>query len=624
MVTALDWRREVVTGWRPLPRQGGNEWAEANRFLSPEESGNKSGRWRSLPWQVEILDALADPNVERVVILKAAQVGASDVIRCAIGRWAVLDPGDVLWVMADKIAAEKAMKKLRLMFRNTPSLRHLVSDRRTDATLLELVLTNGMRIVIGWAGSPQSLASDPFRRVILDEVAKYKWNVKGGGSPVGMADERTKTFGRRAKVVLLSSPEHDDDQICKAFRETLDRRAFTVPCPDCQHLNVPEFESVRWPGGSPEHAPEEADARVRLAGALERDQSAWLACGGCEGRHLQPHRAMNAPGARWVQEEAVEGERRRAYHVPEFVHWQTTLSALAAVWLRCTHPQEIVEFHNGRLGKPYKSARTRIPAALFSGRATHKAKVVPAWATTVLSTVDTQLRGYWFKVRAWGKGGKSRLLDKGFAADDADLLERAVHAKFAVEGAPDLEADVFAWAIDTGGGMVRPDGSRTKDVYELVARTKRGYALKGRSDKEALDGNHWSRGKVPLDGGRELDLYRVNRNFYADELSKLINAPGPHFLWEECEGADEPEYTRQMASEELVLVTSGTKSEWLWQKRSKGVPNHYWDCARYQVWLADMARVESRTAPTWSRKRTVRPAGQTARSGQEDEWTIGR
>jgi phage terminase large subunit GpA-like protein len=585
------WLRDALSVLGRPPRVGGNEWAERYRQLGVDENRDRAGEWRSFAWQREILDALADGDVERVVILKAAQMGVSELVRCAIGRWALHDPGDVLWVMADEHAAKKAMKKLRAMFANTPALRPLLSTRRSESTLLELRLTNDMRIVIGWAGSAQSLASDPFRYAVVDEVGKYRWKVQGEGSPVGLVEERTKVFGRKRKIVLLSTPKAEDDQIMKAHGETLDRRVFVVPCPSCGHRQAPEIEALRWPDGAYATAPTDPDARVRLAAALERAQSAWIECVKCKG-HVQPHLAAEAPAAGWVQEEQVEGERRRAYHVPEWLHWKTTTSDLAARWLRCTHPREITEFWNGSLGLVWKSARVRIAGATFTARASWPRKLVPKWATAVLSTADTQLRGWWYVVRAWGKGGRSQLLDWGFVETEEELLERCVNVRFRVDGGGEMRP--LAFAVDTGGGMVTPDGSRTKQVYGLVARTPRARALKGRGDKESNSGAPWTRSKVRLNDREDLELALVNRNYYADEAATLIRATEP-ILWNECEGvADDPEYVRQMASEELVLVTSGTRSDWLWQKRSKGAANHLWDCSRYQVWLAEMERVETR------------------------------
>ena len=614
VVDAPDWKRSLYAVARatiaPRERIGGNAWAERERWIGTDEGSPLPGLWRSVPWQREILDALADPSVSWLAILKATQVGVSELVRCAIGRWAIHDPGDVLWVMSTQAAAERSMVKLRKMFQNTPGLRHLLSDRRSDTTLLELVLTNGMRIVIGWAGSAASLASDPFPRVVLDEVALYRWSTQHAGSPVHLAGDRTKTAGRRAKVVLLSSPIAEDDQICTAHREVADRRVFAVPCPACGTVQPWEWERVRWAGGSVLEAPSDPDARLAAAEVVRRDQSAWMACEveTCAG-NLEPRTAMRDERARWVQEEPAQPSERRAYHVPEAWHWETTLSDLVAKFLRATSPASLGTFWTGSLGLVMRTATTAINASLFKSRAIYPA-TVPAWATVVLSTADTQLAGWWLMVRAWGKGGRSRLLDWGWVSTEAELVARGLHARFKVEGPTELEASPAKLAVDTGGGMKQAtaedaDGSRTKQVYALVKRTRGMVAIKGEGDRAALEGQPHRVSKV-----EGLELHLVRKDFYADELARLVQCRDP-VLWEECVGADDPTYTRQMSSEHKVLETSGTGSKWLWKKRSAGTPNHLWDCGRYQVWLADHVQVERRGAPRISSQPPRRPRQST-------------
>ena len=623
MAEAPAWVPSLQRLLAPRERIGGNAWAERERWIGADEGGPMAGRWRSLPWQREILDALADPGVRWLVVLKATQVGVSELVRNAIGRWAVHDPGDVLWVMTTREAAERSMVKLQQMFQNTPVLRPLLTGRRTDKTLLELVLANGMRIVIGWAGSMQSLSSDPYPRVVMDEVGLYRW----AGSPVATAADRVKVFGNRGKVVLLSSPVSDGDQIVTAHRGVADRRVFAVPCGECGKVQPWEWERVRWPGGTVVQPPTDPEARIAEADKVSRDQSAWLQCdkGGCEGR-IQPREAMWEDGSGWVQEQPASPSDQRAYHVPEAWHLSTSLSGLVAKFLRRSTPADVERFWTGSLGRVYRTtdaSTAMIAPSLFVSRATHAAGVVPSWATVILSTADTQLAGWWLMVRAWGPGGKSRLLDWGWVESEAELVARGLEREFPVEGATSA-AKPARLAIDTGGGMrveapdgSDADGSRTKQVYALIRRTPRAIALKGEGDKHAHAGDA-HRARV-VDG---LELHLLNRNFYADALAALLRATDP-ILWEECRGAEESTYTRQMTSEERVLVTSSSGQRWMWRKKSSGTPNHLWDCARYQVWLSEHMRADGRKVPTW----TPPPAPRRERRERGDVgggWKIGR
>lgn len=608
-----EWLVDAIEGWQPPERLGGNDWAETFRTLASTESSSP-GKWVSVPWQREILDALADPLLNWIVIQKAEQVGISELVRCAIGRWAVLDPGDTLWVMSTQDKAEGAMVKLRAMFEATPVLRELLSAARTDNTLLEMTLTNGMKIVIAWADSPASTASDPFRRVILDEAAKYKRNVKGQGSAVERAPARVRTFGRRGKVVLLSSPTADDDLICSNFAQVEDRRVFAVPCPACGDVQPIDFlEAGRWPGGEAKKAPTEAALRTAAAREIEATESAWAACRACAGK-IQPNVAMKDPRARWVPAPGASPEtRRRAYFINEVHHWETSFSALVTSFLRRLDHFQLAGFYMSSLGIPYRADSTPIEAATFVARATHTPKLVPAWASVVIASADTQGDGWWIMLRAWGQGpawatgGRSRLLDWGHVKTIEELQARTIDARFDVEGDPNVVAPVTLMCVDTGGGMKELDGSRTSLVYSFVAKHPRARAFKGEGSRTALD-QPWRSSTVKFSapvqkggyGEIEIPLFLVNRSYYADALATLTRGrEGEPVVWEECQGAEHPTYTGQMSSMHKVTEISSSGTEFVWKKRSGHGENHLWDCGRYQICAADLARVKDRTEAHW-------------------------
>ncbi len=61
---------------RPPTRRTISQWADDHRFLSPEASAEPR-RWLTAraEYQRGIMDAVGDLGVERVVVMKAAQVG---------------------------------------------------------------------------------------------------------------------------------------------------------------------------------------------------------------------------------------------------------------------------------------------------------------------------------------------------------------------------------------------------------------------------------------------------------------------------------------------------------------------------------------------------------------------
>ena len=642
MVAAPEWAQELTKRlWAPPPRVSGSEWALRFRVLGDGEPGIRPGPFVPEPWQRLVLDALADPSVDWLVVLKAVQMGVSELVRCAIGYWAMCAPGNVLWVMATQDKARTAMEKLQWMFQNSPALRGMVVEdtssrsrkafRAKKSTLMELVLKNGMRISVAWAGSPASLSSDVFRYGIGDETGKWPRNLgRKGQSPVKMLEGRTKTYGRQGKVVLLSSPDHEEDLICTEFEKVRDKRRFAVPCPDCGKVQPLGWDAARWPGGSPENAPREMEERGALADRVELLGLSGYACGYCDGQIHSVTEAMRSDAATWVRAD-LDGNletssdvstRRLALHISELYHWKTSPSDLAAKYLR-TPVHELQNFYNDSLGLPLKDATELLRSALFRMRAVHAPGIVPDWATHVIATADTQKDHFYYVVRAWGPGDKSMLLTYGIAKTEDELLEETLGRRFPVADSPVQPVGPSILLIDSGGGMETPDGSTTHRVYKLCERTPLAIPYKGEGNKSTVQGkpvwksqvNYTPKGLADSYG---VELVMANANFWKDWLSALILAEAP-VLWKLTTIVGE-DYVKHMVGQHRVTKMTKSGMRTTWTNRGRNSRHDWWDCEYMQgvaLWLCSLGNVVPFSKRSARRRRYK---AQDTGNG----WTIGR
>ena len=81
--TLSDLLSEVREAWRPKKALKLSEWADKHAFLSAE-SAAEPGRWTTLPYQREPMDAMTDPEVELVAFPKSARVGYALDLRTPI------------------------------------------------------------------------------------------------------------------------------------------------------------------------------------------------------------------------------------------------------------------------------------------------------------------------------------------------------------------------------------------------------------------------------------------------------------------------------------------------------------------------------------------------------------
>src|SRR5438093_13115175 len=80
---------------RPPPRLRLSEWLEAHVRL-PEGTTALPGPLRLWPYQREIADAITDPTIERVTVVKPVRVGFTTLLTGAVASFVANDPCPVL------------------------------------------------------------------------------------------------------------------------------------------------------------------------------------------------------------------------------------------------------------------------------------------------------------------------------------------------------------------------------------------------------------------------------------------------------------------------------------------------------------------------------------------------
>ena len=249
----------IQGGMTPDPALTVSEWADAHRILSGK-SASEPGPYRTArtPYLKEIMDALS-PNspVQRIAFMKSAQIGATEAGNNWIGYVIANAPGPMIAV-SPTVELAKRFSKQRVdnLIETTAVLRQKVAPARTrdsGNTILTKEYVGGMLVLTG-ANSAVGLRSMPARYALLDECDAYPADADGEGSPIALAEARTKTFSFRKKVFLISTPTITGRSQIEAEYLASDQRRYFVPCPHCGHPQHLRFESLRWTKGQPETA----------------------------------------------------------------------------------------------------------------------------------------------------------------------------------------------------------------------------------------------------------------------------------------------------------------------------------------------------------------------------------
>lgn len=632
------WLERERRAWQPLERMRPSEWAAAHRYLSRAQSA-RPGPWNNAeaPYLVGLMDLCIGQGVRELNVMKAAQIGASEALRNVIGYLAHREPDPVLLVLPDENTGRKIMRRRILrLFRETPALRELFTDSGHDVQVGSITLANGFTLALGWSGSPATLASDPIRVVINDEVDKFALWSGREADPISLAHERTKTFEARALVVNVSTPTTRDGVICARFERSPAKLYYFVPCPYCGAYQRLTFDRLRWPDDP--NAAQPADAGELPApppSALSRDDAhaehvaardtTVYRCADCAGEI--PERAkpgMLARGTWAASPDDIDAEGRTT-RLPPLRRTGVHLSALYARWVRWADiaaeflrsrrdPRGLMNFRNSWLGEVFEqqTARPETPAILAKQQAAPPPGLLPDWASVILAAADTQRRKFYYVVRAWGPNYRSQRIDHGEARSFTELDELLRRQYPPATG--NRPAQLIRWlAIDTGGGSFgqadeQADVSRTHELYRWVtARATRVKAFKGASQPQPQlyrtrpihytpPGQH---------NGLRVLLTLIDTGHFKDWLTGLMSEKlppaspgGPEAETWALDSRVDPDYIAQLCSEHKVIVREGRgRTVERWVQLTAGAANHFWDCETYLLALAHMVRVDQLRAP---------------------------
>lgn len=217
--------------------------------MSPETSA-QPGKFRAFAYQNGILDAVTDPDVRQVTVIKSARVGYTKCLDHIVGYFLHQDPSPVLIVQPRVEDAEDYSRtEIAPMLRDTPVLAEIAGDLKakdSNQRILKRVFRNGSSVSFVGANSPGGFRRITARVVAFDEVDGYPVAGAGDeGDQITLGTKRTESFWNR-KIILGSTPTVKGVSRIEKSWESSDQRRYHVPCPHCGHEQVLKWTNLRW------------------------------------------------------------------------------------------------------------------------------------------------------------------------------------------------------------------------------------------------------------------------------------------------------------------------------------------------------------------------------------------
>jgi phage terminase large subunit GpA-like protein len=107
------------------------------------------------------MDLWNDPYIRKIIMCLPPRFGKTQIAFNCLHYPTDQDPDDAFYVMSDEKRAKRISKRqIRPFLESSPKTAELMSDRSDDTTQLSYQFTNGMNVMLDWATSPASLASE--------------------------------------------------------------------------------------------------------------------------------------------------------------------------------------------------------------------------------------------------------------------------------------------------------------------------------------------------------------------------------------------------------------------------------------------------------------------------------
>lgn len=547
--------RSFARGMKPPPKLTLSQWSDRFRILSSDTAA-EPGRWRTSRFEPmrEIMDSIT--KNQRTAVMKAAQIGATEIVLNACGYYMEQDPSPILVVQPNvqPMANDFSVDRLGPMIRDTPCLRKLMgNDKSRDTSKTKLNKTfPGGNISITGANSPTGLRSKPKRCVFFDEVDGYGLSSGREGDPILLGTKRAANFHNR-RIVLISTPTIKGlSRIEKEFEKS-DKRYFHIPCPHCDFEHILKWPNVIYDDDDP------STARFR--------------CPNCSQDFSNAQKNSAVRKGRWIATAPWKGVA--GFHVSELYSSWRTIHEIVNDWIESDGDQEQRQvFINTVLGELWVDGGAPLDEHALAKRCEPYGSEVPDRVLILTAGVDMQPDRLEVEVVGWAAGNESWSIDYYVIYGNPDIPEGE-------EGSPwdkltaylrkrwehPLYGDmIVSWAcVDTGGA-----GNNTQSAYEYLRRHKgdRWYGIKGRGgDGVPVIGRPSKRG-TGKKGARPIDLYTIGTDTAKSIIYRALRLDTPGAGYCHFPTGRELSYFQQLTVEKVVTTYV------------KGFPKRHFECPK--------------------------------------------
>jgi phage terminase large subunit GpA-like protein len=394
MPTLAEVRARALASLVPPERLPLSDWIEAHIRL-PQGTTALPGPMKLWPYQRAIADSIADAAVERVTLLKAARIGFTSLLTAATGHFVANEPAPILCLLPTEADCRDYMvSDLEPTFAASPALRGVLSREvgggEDRSTILHRLFAGGSLKIVA-SKSPRNLRRHTARVLFVDEADAME--VTAEGSPILLAEKRTLSFPDR-KIVVGSTPLHEEtSHVLRSYGES-DRRVFEIPCPSCGGFTEVMWQHIEW--------------------QPDRPETAAFRCPHCEALVEERHKpAMVEAGAWLVTRPEVQGHHGYRLNALVSLLANASWGKLAAEFLRAKGDHATLQpFVNTVLAQGWRAAESDVDESELAARAEpFSLDAIPPEVLIVTAGTDVQVDRLETTLCGWTRDGTCLVLD---------------------------------------------------------------------------------------------------------------------------------------------------------------------------------------------------------------------
>lgn len=617
--------------WHPRKERRLSEFVCETVRLSPYWEADR-GKYNLTdnPFWRDILDAMQDPEVREISVLKSTRVGGTLLLIAAMLGLSELDPGPAMIVTPDEPSKIELRDRTYDTAMESPLYAGRIPPKRSRNN--RVVDLGTCHAFLAQAGSAQSLRGRTCRRVFRSEIDVYPTAVRGGGDPLQASAERVKR-SFYSLIYSESSPDADNSRIAK-LHALGNQMVWYCPCPHCgAHQELRFFTYRDGPHEGRGGVIGYKDEHDNIVAADEARAKAYYCCiNGCrienDKKNWMVRNGIWVPKGCGVDDKTKKltgsPERSRRHischlwsiHVPRM-----NFSELAGAYVEHYRKNDHREWFQNWLGRRYRSGK-KPPRWDILGRrheGYHERGVIPAGVWFLTAGIDVQMHGCYWSIFGWGHMSRCWLIDWGYlrrylgSTDelDDDHVEDLLFQNVASD-LRQLDTAVFNRRFPTFGGHKTPFGN--SDMRMLAAGVDAQYRKNAvhryiyqlgdprvravRGDHQILTKDRWRKSIVDKD--RQGRAYTQEREVWGVQVGHYKTDIYDRFQGEPA-GEQSVTFPRGMVrigQDWLRQATNERQSEvedpktgkkkTIWVEESNRIGSHYLDGFVYAAFSADI------------------------------------